>query len=180
MTSRRLGEATGHSSVLESFFVSWLTGEGPFSVHQRELFLCPVWRIKLLPDTKEQVKEISLISEGQHNSVLRRLAFSGCRSTRTCQSPLEGAGTGAGLGRGRIIGSFPRSPIGPSELRPHQPRWATPRGGHSQPQNALRGASLGAAGPSATGTARPLCPASSGSPGALTGRSRRSRRSTSS
>lgn len=160
--------------------MSWLTGEGPFSVHQRELFLCPVWRIKLLPDTKQQVKEISLISEGQHNSVLRRLGILRVQVYKNPPISTGGGGDGTGLGRGRIIGCFPRSPIGPRELRPHQPRWATPRGGHSQPHNALRGASLGAAGPSATGTDRPLFPASSGSPGALTGRSRRSRHSTSS
>lgn len=180
MTSRRLGEATGHSSVLESFFVSWLTAEGPFSVPQGELLLCPVWRIKLLPDTKQQVKEISLISKGRHNSVLRRLGILRVQVYENLPISAGGGGDGAGLGRGRIIGCFPRSPIGPREFRPHQPRWATPRGGHSQPHNALRGASLGAAGPSTAGTARPLFPASSGSPGALTGRSRRSRRSTSS
>lgn len=180
MTSRRLGEAIGHSSVLESFFVSWLTAEGPFSVHQRELLLCPVGRIKLLPDTKQQVKEISLISNGRHNSVLRRLGILRVQVYENLPISAGGGGDGAGLGRGRIVGCFPRSPIGPQELRPHQPRWATPRGGHSQPHNAPRGASLGAAGPGATGTAQPLFPASSGSPGALTGRSRRSRRSTSS
>lgn len=97
MTSRRLGEATGHSSVLESFFVPWLTAEGPFSVHQRELLLCPVWRIKLLPDTKQQVKEISLISKGRHNSVLRRLGILPVQVYENL--PISAGGGGGGTGR---------------------------------------------------------------------------------
>lgn len=113
------------------------------------------------------MKQISLISQGQHNSVLRRLGRLLGQVHENLPISAGGGGDRAGLGRGRAIGCFPRSPIGPCELRPHQPRWtrATPLGGHSWPHNALRGASLGAAGPSATGTARPLFPASSGGSG---------------
>lgn len=74
----------------------WLTAEGPFSVHQRELLLCPVWRIKLLPDTKQQVKEISLISKGRHNSVLRRLGILPVQVYENL--PISAGGGGGGRG----------------------------------------------------------------------------------
>lgn len=152
--------------------------EDPFPVHQRELFLCPERRTrdKLLPDTKQQVKEISLISEGQHNSLLRREGNLLAQVQENLPISAGGGGDRAGLGKGRVFGCFPRRPIGPCELRRRQPRWtrASPLEGHSRPHNALRGTSLRAAGPGATGMARPLFSASSGSPGALAGCSRRS------
>lgn len=134
--------------------------EDPFPVHQRDLFLRPEWRTrdKLLPDTKQQVKEISLISEGQHNSVLRREDNLLTQVQENLSISAGGGGGREGLGKGRVSGCFPRRRIGRSKLRGRQPRWtrASPLEGHSRPHNALRGASLGAAGPCATGTARPL------------------------
>lgn len=148
MTSRRLGEATGHSSVLESFFVSWLTGEGPFSVHQRELFLCAVWRIKLFPNTKEQVKEISLISEGQHNSVLRRLGILWVQVYKNLPISAGGGGEGGGPRKGadhRVLPPEPdwsaRAPPAPATLgnpagrplpAPECTAWRVTRSGGSQ------------------------------------------------
>lgn len=76
-------------------------------------------------------------------------------------------GTKAGPGIGRVVVSFLQNPIGLGEPRergrglipraratldaPQPRRKAPPR-----PHNALRGASLGAAGPVSTGTSRPL------------------------
>lgn len=60
---------------------------------------------KLLPDTKQQVKEISLISQGQFTFVLRRLGISRCRCVRSCQSPLEGAGIGRAPEGGGSLGA---------------------------------------------------------------------------